>query len=119
MEGIVTRTDPDYDVPCDEACQLAKEGAAAQSPYRFPATRWVGRRADITEQTRKVIDEANEAFYDANNGKSLNSIALELLDTIQAAETGLRILELRGVCVSDRRDEVEEKNRARGYYGGV
>ncbi len=111
----MSQTDPDYDVPCDEACQLAKEGAAASSLYRFPATRWVSKN-NVTEQARKVVDEAVETLSAAFHDDPIADVAEELLDTIQAAETGLRICESLGVDVEARRVAVEGKNRDRGYY---
>jgi len=112
----MSQTDPDYDVPSDMACDAYKE-AIADSAYRFPATRWATTSTHIAEQARKVCDEASEAFYATKHGASLEDVADELLDTIHAAETGLRILQaLNDVDVNAACARVEAKNRARGYY---
>lgn len=51
-------------------------------------------------------------------GDGSERIAEELMDTIHAAETALRMLEAEGVDLGEVRRMVIRKNAARGYYGG-
>lgn len=68
---------------------------------------------------RRWTDDAQEQLPlrpgRAPPAPSAERVAEELLDTIHAAETALRML---GVEMDEAKRAVIEKNDARGYYGG-
>lgn len=71
--------------------------------------------APISRQLAHVCSEVTEAEDAFRGGESAERVAEELLDTIHAAETALRML---GVEMDEAKRAVIEKNDARGYYGG-
>lgn len=82
--------------------------------YRFPE-HVDARSISRTDASLKVLEEAGELFDAVHCGECRERVAEECLDTIHACETLLR--RWSPEWVSAQRDAVEEKNRARGYYG--
>ncbi|HIW77067.1 MULTISPECIES: hypothetical protein [Gordonibacter] len=65
------------------------------------------------------VVEVNEALYSYRFADGdLLAIAIETIDVIQACETMLRMLEVKGVNVEEAIGAVYVKNLGRGYYGG-
>lgn len=80
----------------------------------FPtAKRFVG--LTVKEQQRAIMRENAEVVRAIHDGDP-ERVAEEVWDVIHAAETLLAILADRGINVHAIRDQVEEKNRGRGYY---
>lgn len=113
-------TDPDYDVPCDMACDSYKD--AIEPRMHFPtAKRFMG--ATLVEQAHAIKRETDEMLIEAHSlgtfGEDIEALAEETWDNIHASETQLAMLEAIGVDVWAARDRVEQKNRDRGYYEAV
>ena len=84
---------------------------------RFPTTIFV-KQNTINQQMPVIAGELKEV-YDEFMEPTVNyhKAAVELLDLIQAAETGLEILrEQEGVDIEKAERQTYEKNRKRGYY---
>ena len=86
--------------------------------YNFPATKWVGT-ASIGEQVTKIGEEYLEVVEIAtNDAYSIEDLAEETADIIQACETLLRIIEEGwGVEYQDVASKIIVKNMERDYYG--
>ena len=89
--------------------------------YRFPAMEKLDEWTN-QQQIDKVLSEYREAakaevIYRCGEPEWRMSYGMELMDIIHATETALRI-EFTDEEVERLRDEVEKKNRDRGYYGG-
>lgn len=119
----MSHTDPDYDVPCDRACDTCKTALAAydelekRTTYRFPLTKYdtMDDYDGISAQVHVVCEEAGEVASALRKETPLR-LAEETWDLIHAAEGILRRLEANGVDVVTVRAYVEDKNRSRGLY---
>lgn len=78
-------------------------------PIAEPPTFLCGQLAHVRSEAREA---ENADFW----GEGTERIAEELLDTIHAAETALRMLPLDERQLDVIKRGVVEKNRARGYY---
>jgi len=88
--------------------------------YHFPRTRFVDENG-IVFQTNHVLLEAKEARFEASNldddGHTINTLAMEIMDIYHSSETALRILEEKhGINIQKLMFAVYEKNEKRGYY---
>ena len=84
---------------------------------RFPVTKFV--KTNTIQQQMPVIAGELKEVYDEFMAPTVNyhKVAIELLDLIQAAETGLEILkEQRGVDLNQAEEDMLQKNEERGYY---
>ena len=88
---------------------------ALRDVYLFPA---IAEPPAFYGQLLKLRGEAYEVMKASAEGEGGERIAEELMDTIHAAETALRMLEAEGVDLGEVRRMVISKNAARGYYGG-
>lgn len=108
--------------------ELYKPEALTHEPpgiYRFPAMAKLHEWSN-GDQVLQIMDEAEETVsaysfwcYGSGSGDKdadRDAYGMELMDVIHAAETALR-MEFTSKEVDGLRDEVEKKNRARGYYG--
>ena len=80
--------------------------------FRFPAYAMAN---DIVEEVNQTWDEAEEAVVAFEEGESYERVVEELMDTIHAAESALRLF-ANEVDLDKAYAGVIEKNRARGYY---
>lgn len=110
----------------DSGAKLAADSAPFIE-YNFPQTVWVDRN-DFLEQVEhfmsevREIEEVMQAIDHAQkHGDMMGAICQrlleELVDAYHSLETTFRILDKRGDLVPSTFALVEEKNRARGYYG--
>lgn len=67
-------------------------------------------------QIDRVCDEAREADNAKFYGEEDERVAEELMDTIHAAETALRMMEADGIDLEAVKRYVIAKNDERGYY---
>lgn len=120
----MSQTDPDRDVPCDQACDTLKTAIVSYdelmrrtTTYRFPPTKYdtMDDYDGISAQVHVVCEEAGEVASALRKETPLR-IAEETWDLIHAAEGILRRLEANGVDVITVRAYVEDKNRSRGLY---
>lgn len=84
---------------------------------RFPRTIFI-KQNTIQEQMAKITDELKEVYDEfLDTPVDYRKVAVELLDLIQAAETGLEILrEQKGVDIARAEKDMIIKNEKRGYY---
>lgn len=85
--------------------------------YNFPPTVFVTRNR-TGQQLDHLLDEAEEVRMAALS-EGLERVVEEVVDLLNSCETYLRIVsELKGAAYVERTfNLVEQKNRARGYYG--
>jgi hypothetical protein len=92
--------------------------------YNFPA--YVANPTTWAEQVEKMrseleeVQEALQAIADAPAEKmpeAVHAFAVEVGDYMHSGETLLHSIEEYGVDAGEIREEVEAKNRTRGYYG--
>ena len=84
------------------------------SVYRFPPI--AVKPKSFAEQVDKLYEEVDEVWDAYIDHVSVEAIAMELLDVIQAAETGLRMLPLDDEQIEELRADDIKKNAMRGYY---
>lgn len=84
--------------------------------YNFPETRFVPGKSDTTRrgQADQIVQEAAEAFSEAERGGSRFDYIAELLDCVHACETALR--EFDDDDINRVMHETVMKNVARDYY---
>lgn len=110
----------------DSGAKMAADSVAFIE-YNFPPTVWVDRN-EFLEQVEHFLSEAQEVRevmeavgYAQEHGDMMGAICQrlieELVDAYHSLETAFRILDKRGDLVPYTFALVEEKNRARGYYG--
>lgn len=73
----MSQTDSDYDVPCDQACELAKEGAAAGSMDI--------ENPHFTKQERQNYEQVRFCGLDEQNQHCLDRLVNSLLARIDSA----------------------------------
>ena len=92
--------------------------------YHFPPTIFVAQN-EFLEQVEHFLSEVEEVkdvlerieYHPGSTGFLLQRLLEELVDAYHSLETAFRILDKRGDLVPYTFALVEEKNRARGYYG--
>jgi len=84
---------------------------------RFPRTIFI-KQNTIQQQMPIIAGELKEVYDEfMKSPVDYHAVAVELLDLIQAAETGLEILkEQKGVDLDQAEKDVITKNDVRGYY---
>lgn len=80
--------------------------------YNFPA---IVTNNTLFRQFKKIQEEAHE-LEGTWEWKNTEATDEEVMDVIHACETYLRIRERQGANIDDIRQQVENKNRIRGYY---
>lgn len=85
-------------------------------PFRFPRAKFADSIV-FKDQLDHAVGEMLEVVSALDAGEGMLRVAEEMIDTIHALETGLRILNERyWVDIVDVTNYVEMKNKARGYY---
>lgn len=82
--------------------------------YNFPAI--IEADNTLVRQYNKILEEVAE-FQRAWAMINTARVDEEAMDIMHACETYFRIRERQGVDVENIRQQVENKNRNRGYYG--
>lgn len=90
----------------------------ALGEYRFNFPEYA-KHTDMSRQTAKVLEETCEVFMALCNGEGLARVTEEAMDAAASLEKLLRMLEQQGADLAEVKRQVIEKNRARGYYGGM
>lgn len=82
--------------------------------FNFPAWQAKGEVA-FKDQVSKIQEETIEVSIAETDG-DVFLMAMELMDVIHCAETGLRMLGVEKLTLDVARLAVERKNAERGYY---
>lgn len=84
--------------------------------HNFPPIRIIDKTQE--DCVRKVNEESLEVALEFGGARKAHKMAVEYFDTIQAAETGLRRLQIDHphVDLDAAWQETIDKNRERGYY---
>ena len=82
--------------------------------FNFPAWQAKGEVA-IADQVKKIQEKTIEVSIADSDG-DVFLMAMELMDVIHCAETGLRMLGVEKITLDAARLAVERKNAERGYY---
>lgn len=83
--------------------------------WNFPETIFV-KQNGIATQAYHILSEAKE-LNDACTAPDIWAVAMENMDVLHAAETGLRILQKKyGIDLAKLRRDCEAKNALRFYY---
>lgn len=81
--------------------------------YQFPA---IKTDNTIDQQLLKIHEEINEADRENSWSGTCDDLVMEVLDTIHACETLLRMVEAAYYDVDLLHEEVIEKNKRLGHY---
>lgn len=92
------------------------EGVLLESGFTFNFPAWQPKgEVALEDQIKKIQEETIEVRIADMDGDVFLT-AMELMDVIHCAETGLRMLGVEKLTLDAARLAVERKNAERGYY---